>query len=38
MNRMIPVGALTLAILLSGAIGLSCTPGQDGSDSPPISG
>ena len=31
MNRMIPVGALTLALLMSGAVGLSCTPGQESS-------
>lgn len=31
MNRMIPAGALALTLLLSGAIGLSCTPGQEGS-------
>jgi len=34
MNRIIPVGALTLALLLSGAIGLACASKQDGSFAP----
>src|SRR4030067_3192645 len=35
MNRIIPVGALTLALLLSGALGLSRGLGQDGSSYAP---
>jgi peroxiredoxin len=35
MNRIIPVGALTLALLLSGAIDLSCAREQDGSSIAP---
>ena len=35
MSRIIPVGALTLALLLSGAIGLSCAREQDSSSYAP---